>query len=227
MVALTSRVISQKFRTLLMLTLSPATSVLASVVWAGHVIYMASIVGRLTGWHRLCCVPVDFTDWLPDGRKVLSSDFKSADMSILLPTHTPPRVSSLFFYFPTLHPLFFLLLLPPNLSDWCHPTPCAPQVATDLCSVRMQTWIIGITILHSTFPPCFYPFSACSLTSSFIWHPLTSPPGLSQWHVALLAIMTAAGGLFKVNYRVRSAMSAALMFTYIFFLSSVLPFFPE
>lgn len=117
MVALTSRVISQKFRTLLMLTLSPATSVLASVVWAGHVIYMASIVGRLTGWHRLCCVPVDFTDWLPDGRKVLSSDFKSADISILLPTHTPPRVSSLFFYFPTLHPLFFLLLLPPNLSD--------------------------------------------------------------------------------------------------------------
>lgn len=137
----------------------------ASVVWAGHVIYMAFIVGRLTGWHRLCSVPVDLTEWLPDGRKVLSSDFKSADISIVHPPPHPTHTShfhplwissSSFFSFSTL----FIFIPLPDVSDWCHLTSCARRVAADLCSIWMQTWIMGIiTILLFSFPPCFYLFS--------------------------------------------------------------------
>lgn len=89
----------------------------------------------------------------------------------------------------------------------------APQVATALCSVWTQTWIIGITAVLSAFlslclrfPPAF-PY--------LIFDPTSSHPQV------VLDTVTTAGSLFKLNFRVRFATSAPFMLT----LSSLLLFF--
>lgn len=117
----TSKVISfrslhQSFWLFLMLTSYPATLVLSKrcVGSARDIyIYMAFVVGWSTGWHRLGSVPVDLTEWLPGGRKVLSSDLRVLTSPYCLnPTCTayfhPAQISSLFFF-----------LLSPALSSRC------------------------------------------------------------------------------------------------------------
>ena len=88
-------------------------------------INMAFIVGWSAGSHSLRSVPVDLTELLPDGRKVLSSDFQSADIFILALAYTHfsclhrAQISSQFFLFILSPPwLFFRFLLLLHLCDW-------------------------------------------------------------------------------------------------------------
>lgn len=91
-------------------------------------------------------------DRTADGRKVLSSDCRNADTH---PSHLHPLWIS--FFLPPQPP-------PPSVSDWCYLTPYAPWVATYLCSVWMQTWIIGFIVWLANFlslcllPPVAFPY---------------------------------------------------------------------
>lgn len=144
-----------------MLTLSPFPPwIWASVVWAGHVKYMAFTLGRLTGWHRFCSVPVGLTEWLWWEE---SAAFWLQECWHL---HTAPHMHS--------HTFHLICLLFPSFTSFRFLTcRCArPLLATHLCSVwtcRLESQILAPP------PSCF------SLSSSFVWPLLTSPPALSLW----------------------------------------------
>lgn len=160
-------------------------------------IYLGFIVGQLAGSHRLRSVPVGLTECLPDGKKVLSSDFRSADIFILAVAYAlmPPAL-----IFPKSHPKFFFffthflalwLFLPSLLSSqgiWLMP----PDPPSSLGSCRTLL-CFNADMNHGNLAFCAPPFlsapvlspavfslklclylSWSSPPSSFIWPAVTS-----------------------------------------------------
>lgn len=89
---------------------------------------------------------------------------------------------------PQISPPSPIFLLPSDVSNRCHRIPRAPRPATDICSVWMQTWIIGITILVATFPPCFYPFSRSVSASPHLSGDILSPPRRGSFPLVCCAV---------------------------------------
>lgn len=183
---------------------------------------MAFIVGRLTAWHRLCSVPVDLTEWVPDGRKVLSSE--SADISILPnPAHTPscchpPWISSL-----------FLFLSPPRLFSLALTSRCIWLMLPDpLRSPGSCSPLLGLNagVNHRNYHSVLH---LSSLLLSFLLLCLSSDilsphHWLFYWYRVAIVIVDISTGSFKVNHKVRLAMSAALTLTHSL---CPLPFFSD